>query len=84
MIKLSLGAGMCGEQEMRNSRLIWELTVLLKCQGTQNNETGFVGITYLYEHILASGCLCEWVCIHFYGYICESLYTNLKVKMYGL
>lgn len=30
--------------------------MVLKCQGTQINETGFVGITYLYGHILASVC----------------------------
>ncbi len=90
MIKLSLGAGMCWEQETHGSRLIWELSAALKCQGTPNNETGFVGITYLYGHILACVCVCVCVCVCLpacifqYGCICESLYTNLKVKMCGL
>lgn len=83
MIKLSLGAGMCREQETHNPRLIWELSAVLKCQGTQNNETGFVGITYLYGHILASVCVCVSF-IFQYGYICESMFNNLKVKMYCL
>lgn len=45
------------EQETLSSRLIWELSTVLKCQGTPNNETGFVGITYLYGHTQDSVCL---------------------------
>lgn len=57
MIKLSLGARMRREQETLGSRLIWELSAVLKCQGTQNNESGFVVVTYLYEHIPTDVCV---------------------------
>lgn len=79
MIKLSLGARMCREQETPGSRLIWELSAALKCQGTQNNESGFVVVTYLYEHILTGVCVCiiQGRCIY------EPMYTNLKVKICG-
>ena len=69
MIKLLLGVGMYREHEMLSSRLIWELSVVLKCQGTQNNETGFVVVTYLYEHILAGLCLHNSVRGHLRVYV---------------
>lgn len=73
MIKLSLGAEMCGEKEPRSSRLIWELSAVLKCQGTQNNETGFVGITHLYGHIYVYVPVC--VCLHISEWIHLRLYV---------
>lgn len=72
MIKLSLGAEMCGEKELRSSRLIWELSAVLKCQGTQNNETGFVGITHLYGHI--------YIYIYIYVPVCVSAYFRMDTS----